>query len=174
MLSVLRYCWLGAKKSIWPVKIEWWGVVVVMCLERGADCLHVVQLMPLHPRTPESLASFKSRLVLPFCYWLTQVVLGKRPWNGCSSSGGGDLCQQRPTGWAWTTWCFLPVHLSVRVCVPAELFLDWLAVEFLQIYFSRIIIQYCIVFGGSVAEWLACWTLAQYGLGSNRSRDAVG
>jgi len=28
--------------------------------------------------------------------------------------------------------------------------------------------------GGSVAEWLACWTRAQKGLGSNRSRDAVG
>ena len=28
--------------------------------------------------------------------------------------------------------------------------------------------------GGSVAEWLACWTQAQKGLGSNRSRDDVG
>jgi len=28
--------------------------------------------------------------------------------------------------------------------------------------------------GVSVAEWLACWTQAQYGPGSNRSRDAVG
>ena len=28
--------------------------------------------------------------------------------------------------------------------------------------------------GGSVAEWLECWTQAQKGLGSNRSRDAVG
>jgi len=28
--------------------------------------------------------------------------------------------------------------------------------------------------GGSVAEWLACWTRVQKGLGSNRSRDAVG
>jgi len=28
--------------------------------------------------------------------------------------------------------------------------------------------------GGSVAEWLACWTQAQYGPGSNRSCDAVG
>ena len=27
--------------------------------------------------------------------------------------------------------------------------------------------------GGSAAEWLACWTQAQKGLGSNRSRDAV-
>ena len=28
--------------------------------------------------------------------------------------------------------------------------------------------------GGSVAEWLACWTQAQKGPGSNRSHDAVG
>ena len=28
--------------------------------------------------------------------------------------------------------------------------------------------------GGSVAEWLACWTRAQKSPGSNRSRDAVG
>jgi len=30
-----------------------------------------------------SLASVKSRLVLPFWYWLTQVVLEKEPLNGC-------------------------------------------------------------------------------------------
>jgi len=30
-----------------------------------------------------SLASVKSRLVLPFWYWLTQVVLDKGPLNGC-------------------------------------------------------------------------------------------
>jgi len=48
---------------------------VVICLQRGADCLHIVQLMPL----PPSLASFKSRLVLPFWYCLTQVVLEKSP-----------------------------------------------------------------------------------------------
>jgi len=52
---------------------------VVFCLERGADCFHVVQLMPL----PSSLASFKSRLVLPFWYRLTQVVLEKKPLSGC-------------------------------------------------------------------------------------------
>jgi len=61
---------------------------VVICLERGADCLHMVQLMPLHPRTPSSLAAFKSRLVLHFWYRPTRVVLEKRPLNGrnCSSS----------------------------------------------------------------------------------------
>jgi len=41
----------------------------------------MVQLMPLPPKTPSSLASFKSRLVLPFWYQLTQVVLEKRPLN---------------------------------------------------------------------------------------------
>ena len=40
----------------------------------------------LHSKTPSSLASFKSRLVLPFWHWLTQIVQEKRPLNGCSSS----------------------------------------------------------------------------------------
>ena len=44
----------------------------------------MVRLMPLPSRS--SPASFKSRLVLPFWCWLTQVVLEKRPLNGCSSS----------------------------------------------------------------------------------------
>jgi len=37
---------------------------------------------------------------------------------------------------------------------------------------SKLIIFYLL--GGSVAEWLACWTQAQKGLDSYRSRDAVG
>ena len=38
------------------------------------------------------------------------------------------------------------------------------------------VIQFCtrLQKGGSVAEWLAWWTRAQNGPGSNRSRDAVG
>ena len=42
---VLWRCWLGGRKSIRPVKNEWWGAGVVICLERGAD-LHMAQLMP--------------------------------------------------------------------------------------------------------------------------------
>jgi len=30
------------------------------------------------------------------------------------------------------------------------------------------------LYTSTVAEWLACWTQAQKGLGSNRSRNAVG
>ena len=81
-LLMLWYCWLSVRKSIRPVKIKWWGVDVVICLERGADCLHMLRLMPLHPQTLSSLASFKHRLVLPFWCRLTQVVLEKRPLNG--------------------------------------------------------------------------------------------
>ena len=38
-----------------------------------------------HPKTPTSLASFKSTLVLPSWYRLTQVILEKRPKNRCST-----------------------------------------------------------------------------------------
>ena len=51
----------------------WWGDGVVICLEWGADCLHMVQLMPLPSPSP-------------IWYRLTQVVLEKRPLNTCSSS----------------------------------------------------------------------------------------
>jgi len=44
---------------------------MVICLEQGAD-LHTAQLMPL------SLASVKSRLVLPFWYRLARVIPGQR------------------------------------------------------------------------------------------------
>ena len=38
--SVLWRCWLGGRKGIRPVKNEWWGAGVVICLEQGAD-LHM-------------------------------------------------------------------------------------------------------------------------------------
>ena len=43
---MLWRCWLGGRKGIRPVKTEWWGAGVVICLEQGAD-LHTAQLMPL-------------------------------------------------------------------------------------------------------------------------------
>ena len=45
-------------------------------------------------KTPSSLASFKSRLVLPFWYWLTQDVPEKRPLNGFSSSSSFEMVPQ--------------------------------------------------------------------------------
>ena len=81
--SVLWHCWLGGRKGIRPVKNRVVGYVI--CLERGAD-LHMAKLMLLM-----SLASEKSRLVLPFWYRLTQVVLEKRPLNGCCCYHEGKL-----------------------------------------------------------------------------------
>ena len=46
MPSVLWCCWLRGTKGIRPVKTEWWGAGMVICLEWGAD-LHTAQLMPL-------------------------------------------------------------------------------------------------------------------------------
>ena len=99
---------------------------------RFADCLRMVQLMPLHPKTPSSLASFKSRLVLAFWYRLTQVVLEKRPLNRCSSSCSSSLLSSKyaslPYFYCLSTlksvryallqsrWRFL-VHLVNGVCV---------------------------------------------------------
>jgi len=54
-------------------KTEWWDADVVVCPGRGAD-LHVAQMMPL-PLTIS--CSSKFRLVLPFWYWLTWVILDK-------------------------------------------------------------------------------------------------
>jgi len=74
MPSVLWCCWLGGKKGIQPVKTEWWGTSVVICLERGANDLHMVQLMPLSP--PSSLAPVKSRKV-----YLSGAGLPRSSWK---------------------------------------------------------------------------------------------
>ena len=86
MPSVLRCCWLGITKSIRPVKIKWWGVGVVICLEWDADCLQMVQMMPLRPKTLSSLFFFvyfllcdamlvRYMLLLCICPSQTSIVL---------------------------------------------------------------------------------------------------
>ena len=76
----LQCCWLGGRKGIRPVKkTEWWDTGVAVCLEWCAD-LHRASWCHCHSL---SLASVKSRLVLPFWYWLTWVVPEKGPLNGC-------------------------------------------------------------------------------------------
>jgi len=73
---VLWYCWLGASKSSRSVKIEWWGADVVISLELGAGCLHMVQLMPLHPKIPSTLASFK-----PSLFYVCATSLPRLSWK---------------------------------------------------------------------------------------------
>jgi len=62
-----------------PVKTEWWGAGMVVCLELGAD-LHMAQLMPL----PCTVSCFsKIQTGLPFWYQLTWVVPEKGSFNCC-------------------------------------------------------------------------------------------
>jgi len=79
MLSVLWHCWLGGRKGIWPVRklssgvLAWlsvWSEVQTCIWPIGFHCHSL------------SLASVKSRLILPFWYRLTRVVPDKGPLNG--------------------------------------------------------------------------------------------
>jgi len=54
---------LGGRKGIRPVKTEWWGAGVVVCLERGAD-LHMAQLMPL-PLTVSCFSKIQISFTFP-------------------------------------------------------------------------------------------------------------
>jgi len=73
--SVLWRCWLSSRKGIRPVKTEWLGIGMVICLELGANDVHMVQLMPL----PPIISCFiKIQNGLPFWWWLTQVFLEKK------------------------------------------------------------------------------------------------
>jgi len=53
---------LGGKKGIWPIKTEWWGAGMVICLGQNAD-LHMAQMMPL-PLT----VSFFSKIQIGFTF----------------------------------------------------------------------------------------------------------
>ena len=70
MPSVLWCCWFGGRKGIRPVKnwvVGYWRGYV-----SGARCRRVWPSWCHYHSL--SLASVKSRLVLPFWYWLTRVV----------------------------------------------------------------------------------------------------
>ena len=73
---------VGGRKGIWPVKTDWWGIGMVICLEWGANNLHMVQLMPLPPHhllLQQNTEGFTFLLpTYPGCP-------GKRPLNGCNS-----------------------------------------------------------------------------------------
>ena len=65
---------LSVEVLVW---LSVWSEVQIVCI--WSSWRHC------HPQTPSSVASFKSRLVLSFWYQLTQVVLKKRPLNGCAA-----------------------------------------------------------------------------------------
>jgi len=70
---------LGGRKGIRPVKTEWWGAGVLICLERGAD-LHMAQLMSL----PLNVSCF-SKIQIGFSFLVPAHLgsPGKMPINEC-------------------------------------------------------------------------------------------
>jgi len=90
MPSVLWHCQLDIRNGIRPVKTEWWSTGVVICLERGANDLHMVQLIPL----PHIISCFiKIQNGSAFLVPAYPGCPGKRPLNGCSSClWNGWLC----------------------------------------------------------------------------------
>jgi len=80
MPSVLWRCWLGGGKGIRPVK-KLSGVVLAW-LSVWSEVQTCIQTTWCHCHSL-SLASVKSRLVLPYWYRLTRVVPEKGPLNVC-------------------------------------------------------------------------------------------
>ena len=78
--SVLWCCWLGGRKGIRPVKNLSGGVLAWLSVWSEVQTCIWPSWCHCHSL---SLASAKSRLVLPFWYWLTRVVPEKGPLNGC-------------------------------------------------------------------------------------------
>ena len=151
--SVLWRCWLGGRKGIRPVK-NW----VVGCW-RGYSVWSEVQTCIWPSRChchSLSLASVKSRLVLPFWYRPTRVVLEIVPLNARArvcvcvcvcvcvyvcpvfistlnlslyiSSFLPFLCLCCPSYSPPKALCFRPVRLYIRAC-PGEAFSDLLVVD---------------------------------------------
>ena len=73
--SVLWRCWLGGRKGIRPVKKLSGGVLAWLSVWSEVQTCIWPSWCHYHSL---SLASVKSRLVLPFWYWLTCVVPEKR------------------------------------------------------------------------------------------------
>ena len=78
-LMLYAVCWLGGLKGIQTVKNSGWVLAWLSFWSEVQTCIwpswcHCHSL---------SLASVKSRLVLPFWYRLTRVVPDKGPLNGC-------------------------------------------------------------------------------------------
>jgi len=125
---VLWHCWLGIRKSILPLKndelLVWlsvWSEVQIVCI--WSSWCHC------HPKTPSSLASFISRLVLPFWYWLTQVILEKRLLThthtcltaicpGLPRQAGTRRQNQSGFKWSKRQWVFAPRSRQITMPAP--------------------------------------------------------
>ena len=105
------HCWLGGRKGIRPVKILSCGVLAWLSVWSEVETCIWPSGFHCHSL---SLASVKSRLVLPFWYRLTRVVPDKGPLNRCVCV----LCKHCQVN---TFHLFLCFRLFLRGCRPEQI-----------------------------------------------------
>ena len=124
---MLWCCWLGGRKGIQPVKklsgevLAWlsvWSKVQTCIWPSWCHCHSL------------SLASVKSRLVLPFWYWPTRVVPEKGPLNGC-------VCKWFKV-WNW--------NMCVQMSVSVIAWLDTLFARHLLLLITQSVAYFCMFY----------------------------
>ena len=90
---MLWHCWLGSRKGTRPVKQLSGGVLAWLSVWREVQICIWSSWCHCHSL---SLASAKSRLVLPFWYRLTWVVPDKGPLNGCCCNSTHITVSEHP------------------------------------------------------------------------------
>jgi len=101
---VLWRCWLNGRKGIWPGKKLSGGVLAWLSVWSEVQTCIWPSWCHCHSL---SVASVKSRLVLPFWYRLTRVLPEKGPLNGCvcvcsgklEDRGVATMDKDQPHGW---------------------------------------------------------------------------
>ena len=119
VLSVLWRCWLGGRKGIRPVKKLSGGLLAWLSLWSEMQTFIWPSWCHCHSL---SLATVKSRLVLPYWYRLTRVVLEKGPLNGCVCFALEFLCK-----WVLSVLC-LQCFDTVGWVAGSGVVLAWLSV----------------------------------------------
>ena len=121
--SVLWRCWLGSRKGIRPVKNRVVGVLAWLSVWSEVQTCIWPSWCHCHSL---SLAPIKSRLVLPFWYRLSQVVLEKRPLNGSSRNAvilsmlmpGQSCCGCR---WRWPNRILVLSQMPTNIYVSQQI-----------------------------------------------------
>jgi len=114
--SVLWHCWLGGRKGIWPVKKLSGGVLAWLSVWSEVQTCIWPSWCHCHSL---SLASVKSRLILPFWYRLTRVVPEKGPLNvwcvliNCNFGARRQNTLQRVFAWLVTGSGVCICHASI-------------------------------------------------------------